>query len=118
AGQDLEMFLFGPAPGTPLHDAVLEWLKADDRHSAAWFEHAQRRIQAGLQRAEVVVDRDAQRLEGARRGVNATARRPKRSRDRRQQLACPIEWPLHATLDNRPSQASSPRFLAVLSQRP
>jgi sugar phosphate isomerase/epimerase len=47
AGQDLDKLLFGPAPETPLHDAVLEWLKADDCHSAAWFEHSQRRIQAG-----------------------------------------------------------------------
>ena len=60
-----------------LDDAVLERMEADDDEPSALGEQRDALREAALERAELVVERDANRLEGARRRVNArTSRLP------------------------------------------
>src|SRR3954447_2830910 len=65
----------------PLHDPVLERVERDHREAAARPKHLERRRERGLERAELVVDRDAQRLEDPLRRMAFAE--PRRSRDRR-----------------------------------
>ena len=46
-------------------------MERDDGETAVLAQQLLRRFQAALELAELVVDRDAQRLEGARRGIDA-----------------------------------------------
>ena len=54
-----------------LHPAVLERMERDDREPAAGHQQALGRREAAVELAQLVVDGDAQRLEGAGRGVDA-----------------------------------------------
>ncbi len=56
-----------------LHDAVLERVEADRGDPPADRGARQGGVEPGAQRAQLVVDGDAQRLEGARRGVDGGA---------------------------------------------
>ena len=53
-----------------LHDPILERVERDDRETAAGTQHAERCRKAALQVRELVVHRDAQRLEDARRRID------------------------------------------------
>ena len=50
-----------------------------------------RRVEASLERAELVVDRDAQRLKRPRRGMDPTPLRSQRLRHRRHQVRRALE---------------------------
>src|SRR5579884_2089331 len=54
-----------------LDDAILQGVEADDDEAPAGPEQLHRRGERHLEAAELVVDGDAQRLEGARGGVDA-----------------------------------------------
>ena len=74
-----------------LHDAVLQRVIADDREAAAVAQHVDGRLKRYRQSLEFAVDRDAQRLEDARRRVDATAaarRRGRGARPRCRRAAC------------------------------
>src|SRR5438876_9233681 len=53
-----------------LHDAVLERVVADDHEAPTWAQEPERTGQATLDRIELPVDGDAERLEDARRGMD------------------------------------------------
>src|SRR5690554_5853322 len=74
-------------PHEVLNNAVLQRMEADNRQPAARLEQAHGLRQRALQRAEFVVDRDAQRLKRARRRVDALPRARHGSLDDLRQLA-------------------------------
>src|SRR4029453_10846944 len=65
----------------PLHDPVLERVEADDGDPAARAQHLERRREPGLERLELVVHLDPQRLEDTLRRM--TFPEARRGRDRR-----------------------------------
>ena len=64
----------------PLDDPVLERVEADDGEPAARPQHLERRRETDLERLELVVDRDPQRLEDALRGMPLAEARRRRNR--------------------------------------
>src|SRR5262249_8230908 len=86
-----------------LDDAILERVEADHRKPAARPEHRERGGKGGLERAELVVDRDAERLEDAFCGMAvAEARGGRNGRlDRLDEVARPLEGFLPAATDDR-----------------
>ena len=72
----------------PLDDAVLERVEADDDEAAALAEQCHALRETALERAELVVERDANRLERSRRGMDAALRcLPGMCRDEARELA-------------------------------
>src|SRR5207244_185667 len=74
-----------------LHRAVLERVEADHGKATAGTEHRERCGQRGLERAQLVVHRNAQRLEDTLRGmaVAEAGRRGNRGLDRLDEVAGP-----------------------------
>ncbi len=54
-----------------LHLAILDRMERDDSNASTWCELLPRGSDTCLERAELVVDGDAERLERARRGMDA-----------------------------------------------
>src|SRR5205823_1541029 len=87
--------------------------EADHRHPPTWLQQLDCRVEPGFERAELVVDRDSQRLECASGGMDATARRPQCRRDCCYQLVASSEGP---SAEDLAGDAPSARLLAILTQ--
>ena len=94
-----------------------EW-KRDHGEAAARAQHLERRRQRRLERAELVVDRDAQRLEDAlrRMAVAEARRRRDRALDRVDELAGALERLLAAAPHDRARDLPRVALLAVAAE--
>src|SRR5687767_11891991 len=83
-----------------LHDAVLERVERDRGETPARREHLETAVERGLQLAQLVVHVDADRLEGARRGMLAGLASSHRTRDQLGELAGALERSLAPRRDD------------------
>src|SRR5712692_3437790 len=97
-------------------DPILERMERDDRDSPAGTHDAHRGGESTLEVPELVVDRDAESLEDARRGVDA-ARPPRLDAcHETAEVVGRLERRLDAATDDRSRDARRLRFLAVLGE--
>src|SRR5439155_8606681 len=98
-----------------LDDPILERVEADHRKPSAGPQQLERRRQRGLERSELLVDRDPQRLEDAlrRMPVAEPRRRGNRRPDRLDEIARPLERLLAPPPDDRPRDLPRVPLLAV-----
>ena len=99
-----------------LDDPVLERVEADHREPSSRPQQVEGRGERRLDRAELVVDGDPQRLEDALRrvAVAEARRRGNRGLDRVDELAGPLERLLAAAASDRPRDLPRVALLAVL----
>ena len=97
-----------------LDDPVLERVEADDGDAASGPEHPHRRRERCFERAELVVDRDPQRLEDTLGGMAVAEAGGRRDRllDRVGEVGRPLERPLGAAADDRPRDLPRVALLA------
>src|SRR5690242_1163579 len=92
-------------------------MEADDRDAAPRAQEIDRLGQSGTEATELVIDRNAQCLEDARRRVNALARwRGFGSRDDGRQLVCHADGSARALGDDGAGDAAGKALLAVLEE--
>src|SRR5436190_12572659 len=98
-----------------LDEPVFEGVEADHGEPSARTEHRECRRKGGLERAELVVDRDAQRLEDAfrRMSVSEAGRGGNRGLDRLHKVARPLERLLLAAAHDRLRNLPGVALLAV-----
>ena len=96
-----------------LDPAVLERMEGDDGEPAARRQQPLGGGQAAVELAELVVDRDAQRLEGAGRGIDAAGAGGTARRTSRGELAGAGERRLLAGGDDGAGDAAGEALLAV-----
>jgi hypothetical protein len=84
-----------------LDNSILERVKADDHQPTARCQDRDRRVEGGLQCAELVVDGNSQRLKHPRGGMQPTASRPQGGFGGRQQVTGPREAPVLAPSDDQ-----------------
>ena len=103
-----------------LDDPVLERVEADHGEPAAGPQHLERVGQRGLERAELVVDGDPQRLEDALGGmaVAEAGRRRDRGLDRLDELAGALERLLAPAAPDRARDLPRVALLAVVAEDP
>src|SRR5436190_23498757 len=95
-----------------LHDPVLERVEGDDREPPAGREHLLRRSEAAFELAELVVDVDPDRLEGAGRRILLHSRMvAERLAHDFGQLPRALDGPGG---DDRPRDPARPRLLAIM----
>ena len=101
-----------------LDDPVLERVERDHREPAVRPQHLERRGQRALERAELVVDLDPQRLEDALGGVPLAEARRRRDRllDRLDEVAGALERLLRAAAHDRPRDLAGVALLAVAAE--
>ena len=101
-----------------LHDPVLERVERDHREPAARAQDLERRRQRALERAELVVDLDPQRLEDAlgRMALAEARRRRDRLLDRLDEVAGALERLLGAAADDRARDLAREALLAVAAE--
>ncbi len=101
-----------------LDDPVLERVEADHGEPAAGPQHLERRGQRGLERAELVVDGDPQRLEDALRRMAVAEARRRRDRllDRLDEVARALERLLAAASHDRAGDLPRVALLAVAAE--
>jgi hypothetical protein len=103
-----------------LDDAVLERVVAQDHKAAARTQQVDRCGESGLERLELLVDRHAQRLEHARRGMRpARLARIRRADalDEHGELLGGLDRRLAPRVDDGPRDASRLRLLAVAAEQ-
>src|SRR5690242_9273083 len=96
-----------------LDDAILQGMEADDGEPAAGSEQVQRGGKRGLQTAQLVVDGDAQSLEGARGGVDAAGATVNNAGNQSRQLAGARDGRAGAPLDDAPGDGARAPLLTV-----
>lgn len=97
-------------------DPILERLERDHHDSSTGAEDAHGRRESLLEVRELVVDRDAESLEDARRGVDA-ARPPRlHAGDETAEIVSRLERRFDAATDDRSRDARRLRLLAVLGE--
>src|SRR2546423_6963885 len=115
-GRTRAAVLFGAEKA--LYDAVLERVEGDHREPSARPQHLERRRQRTLERAELVVDLDPQRLEDPLRGMALAESRRRRNRllDDLDEVARPLERLLAASLDDRARDLARVALFAVTAE--
>ncbi len=97
-------------------DPILERLERDHHDPSTGAKDAHGRRESLLEVRELVVDRDAESLEDARRGVDA-ARPPRlHAGDETAEIVSRLERRFHAATDDRSRDARRLRLLAVLGE--
>jgi hypothetical protein len=97
-------------------EPILERMEGDDDDASAGTEDAHGRRESLLEIRELVVDRDAESLEDARRGVDA-ARPPRlHAGDETAEIVSHLERRFDAATDDRSRDARRLRLLAVLGE--
>jgi len=97
-------------------DPILERVERDHHDPSAGTEDAHGRRECLLEVRQLVVDRDAESLEDARRGVDA-ARPPRlHAGDETAEIVRRSEWRFDAATDDRSRDARRLRLLAVLGE--
>src|SRR5215831_20845467 len=84
ARREQELASRDTVPQTFLHDAIFETVKGDDGELAARPQQRDRFVETARQDRQLVVDRDSQRLEDARGGMQSAPARRRATHDRRQ----------------------------------
>ena len=101
-----------------LRGPILERVERDDRQPATWTEDAHRGLQAAAEVAELVVDRHAQGLEHARRGVDLPAAPCLHAGDEPTEFLGAHEGATGPAANDRPGDAGGLRLFAELGEDP
>src|SRR4029077_8300146 len=107
-----------PLAHEALHDPVFERVERDDGEAAPRPEHLERGRERALERVELAVDGDAERLEDPlrRMPLAEAGRRGNRALDRVDKLARALERLLAPAADERARDLSRVAFLSVAAE--
>ncbi len=99
-----------------LRDPVLERVEGDDREPTAWAQRPHGGLEALLKILELMVDRDAQRLEDPRRRIDAAPTLRLHARDEAAEIVCRKERLRCAASGDRSSDATRLGLPAELAE--